>query len=250
MGWFQAPRNVAFTMIGWLYGDGDFGKSICIAVNCGDDTDCTGATLGSILGIIGGTKAIPEKWRKPVGDRIINVAITGFSAPATLDELTDSTVSMTRRVQLRNSFPVVVGPYKTDTGNAAALLKPDRQSLEKLWNLSPWRVVRHNHDWVLMLDYQKEPFIAESAERKIIFTVCNVTGKREIYRMSLTGMPDTWRVSGMPADTFGVGKDGNRIFDLSFLAAKMIPDTARMNIMIERGEEKDAIPLTLLRAKD
>jgi ADP-ribosylglycohydrolase len=60
-GWFQAPRNVAFTMIGWLYGDGDFGKSICTAVNCGDDTDCTGATLGSILGIIGGTNAIPAK---------------------------------------------------------------------------------------------------------------------------------------------------------------------------------------------
>ena len=27
-GWFQAPRNVAFTIIGWLYGDNDFGKSI------------------------------------------------------------------------------------------------------------------------------------------------------------------------------------------------------------------------------
>ena len=70
MGWFQAPRNVAFTMIGWLFGDNDFGKSICIAVNCGDDTDCTGATLGSIFGIIGGTKAIPEKWRKPIGNNI------------------------------------------------------------------------------------------------------------------------------------------------------------------------------------
>ena len=114
MGWFQAPRNVAFTMIGWLYGGGDFGKSICIAVNCGDDTDCTGATLGSILGIIGGTKAIPEKWRKPIGDKIANVAIKGFASPATLDVLTDSTLSMTRRVQKRNNFPVMIAPYRSD----------------------------------------------------------------------------------------------------------------------------------------
>lgn len=37
-GWFNAPRDVAFTMLGWLYGEGDFGKSICSAVNLGDDT--------------------------------------------------------------------------------------------------------------------------------------------------------------------------------------------------------------------
>ncbi len=98
MGWFQSPRNIAFTIIGWLYGEGDFGKSICIAINCGDDTDCTGATLASIFGIIGGTNAIPENWRKPVGNKIATVAITGFEAPATLDILTDSTVLMTKRV--------------------------------------------------------------------------------------------------------------------------------------------------------
>ena len=46
MGWFMAPRNVAFVVLGWLYGDDDFGKSICAAVNCGDDTDCTGADHG------------------------------------------------------------------------------------------------------------------------------------------------------------------------------------------------------------
>ena len=32
MGWFQAPLNVAFTMLGWIYGGNDFGKSICIAI--------------------------------------------------------------------------------------------------------------------------------------------------------------------------------------------------------------------------
>ncbi|MFR3482381.1 MAG: ADP-ribosylglycohydrolase family protein [Clostridia bacterium] len=51
LGWFQAPANVGFVVIGLLYGEGDFKKSMLYAINCGDDTDCTGATLGSILGI-------------------------------------------------------------------------------------------------------------------------------------------------------------------------------------------------------
>ena len=84
-------------MIGWLYGDGDFGKSICIAVNCGDDTDCTGATLGSIFGIIYGTAIIPEKWRAPIGDGIKTVAVTGFEAPATLQVLTEKNCSSTKK---------------------------------------------------------------------------------------------------------------------------------------------------------
>ncbi len=250
IGWFQAPRNVAFTMIGWLYGDGDFGKSICIAVNCGDDTDCTGATLGSILGIIGGTKTIPEEWRKPVGDKIVNVAITGFTAPASLDALTDSTVSMTKKVQARNNFPVIIGPHRTDLENALSLLKPDKAALEKLWHLSPWRVVRHNHDWVLMLDYQKEPYIEENIERKIIITVSNVTENRETYRMNVEGLPEKWNLTGMPSDTFGVNKGVNKIFNLSFLADKNSSDTTKMYLAFQRGSDKDLIPFTLFRKKE
>lgn len=44
LGFFQAPANVAYTVAGLLYGEGDFGRTVCYAVNCGDDTDCTGAT--------------------------------------------------------------------------------------------------------------------------------------------------------------------------------------------------------------
>ena len=54
-----SPLNLGFQTIGWLYGE-DFGDAICKAVNCGWDTDCTAATLGAILGIIGGASALPE----------------------------------------------------------------------------------------------------------------------------------------------------------------------------------------------
>ena len=100
-GWFQAPRNVAFTILGWLYADGDFGKGICTAINCGDDTDCTGATLGSIFGIIHGTNGIPLAWSAPIGKAIKVVAIQGFDHPKDLDALTDQTVAMMKRVQAK-----------------------------------------------------------------------------------------------------------------------------------------------------
>jgi hypothetical protein len=247
MGWFQAPRNVAFTMIGWLYGEGDFGKSICIAVNCGDDTDCTGATLGSILGIIGGTKAIPEKWRSPVGDKITNVAINGFTAPSNLGVLTDSTVSMTKRVQRRNNFPVIVGHHKTDLKISKSLLKPDRQELEKTWNRSPWRVARHNAGWVLILDYKEEPYISQNEERKMTFSVSNVSGKKEVYRLNVSALPDKWNLSGLPADTFGIEIGGKKVFDLSFLTSIVPPDTSRMTLKLECGTDADFIPVTLFR---
>ena len=89
LGWFQAPANVAFAIIGLLYGDGDFGKTVCTAINCGDDTDCTGATAGAVLGIIKGYKAIPEKWMAPIGHAIKSIAVRPWllRAPATIEEL-------------------------------------------------------------------------------------------------------------------------------------------------------------------
>ena len=38
---YDAPANIAYIILGWLYGEGDFGKSLCVTVNCGEDTDCT-----------------------------------------------------------------------------------------------------------------------------------------------------------------------------------------------------------------
>ncbi len=64
-----SPINMGFQTIGLLYGK-DFAESLCIAVNCGYDTDCTGATVGAILGIIHGSSGLPTKWTEPLGDVI------------------------------------------------------------------------------------------------------------------------------------------------------------------------------------
>lgn len=96
IGWFQAPANVAYAILGLLYGNCDFKKSMILAVNCGDDTDCTGATVGSILGIMYGTAGIPADWAAHIGDNIVTCCnLKGHGAwPATNSMLTDHVMAL------------------------------------------------------------------------------------------------------------------------------------------------------------
>lgn len=93
---FDAPENVAFTVAAWLYGEGDFEKSIVYANMLGEDTDCTAATLGATLGILMGAEALPEKWTSPLDDRIVTMCIDltskGVWTPKTATELTERVI--------------------------------------------------------------------------------------------------------------------------------------------------------------
>ena len=118
-GWFEAPSNIAYSVIGLLWGDGDFKKSMIYSINCGDDTDCTAGFVGSVLGIIGGTKIIPEDWIKHIGDEIVTVAIkTGvfYGIPKTCTELTDRIVVLAPKMLSENSAGInlVNGPDEFD----------------------------------------------------------------------------------------------------------------------------------------
>ena len=91
--------NLPFIVLGLLAGEGDFGKSICLAANCGMDTDCTAATAGSILGIIN-PDSISAKWSGPIGDEVIvrKEKIINLDTPKTLDALTNLIISLRDRL--------------------------------------------------------------------------------------------------------------------------------------------------------
>ena len=69
-GWCHTISNAMIVVAALLYGEGDFGKSICIAVGMAFDTDCNGATVGSILGMRGGIDCIDDYWKKPIKNKI------------------------------------------------------------------------------------------------------------------------------------------------------------------------------------
>lgn len=95
--------NLCFQLIGWFDGGDDFGRAICTAVNCGQDTDCTGATLGALLGILR-PDSIPAAWLDPIGEEVVlSAAIVDVPVPRDLSELTDWTMEVAD--QLRGFAP-------------------------------------------------------------------------------------------------------------------------------------------------
>lgn len=94
----DAPENVAYFIAGWLYGK-DFGERLLLTNACGEDTDCTCASLGAIMGIISGASGMPEKWTAPLGDRIVTMCIDktwqGIWVPATCTELAERIMRVT-----------------------------------------------------------------------------------------------------------------------------------------------------------
>ena len=137
----DATMNAAYCVIGLLYGDGDFFKTMDIATRCGQDSDCNPATAAGILGVMNGYEAIPEYW-KPALEKCedINFPYTQISLNTSYDatlqlleqmvaahggEVSDNAIKLTiqepQAVELEQSFegiyPVERRVVKGDVGN-------------------------------------------------------------------------------------------------------------------------------------
>ena len=62
--------NAAIVVMALLKGEGAFTRTVGIAVMAGLDTDCNGATVGSVMGCALGTAGIPGHWTAPLYDTI------------------------------------------------------------------------------------------------------------------------------------------------------------------------------------
>jgi ADP-ribosylglycohydrolase len=91
--WFHTIPNAAIVVMALLYGNGDFEKTITIAVLAGLDTDCNGATAGSIVGTYLGAANLPSKWIAPLNDRVAT-AVVGMTEIA-ISELAERTLALT-----------------------------------------------------------------------------------------------------------------------------------------------------------
>lgn len=77
-------NNAALCAAALLHGAGDYEKAITTAVLGGWDTDCNGATVGSVMGAFLGRGGIPETWAAPLHDTIY-ADVPGFDPAAMTD---------------------------------------------------------------------------------------------------------------------------------------------------------------------
>jgi ADP-ribosylglycohydrolase len=90
-------NNALLVAAGILYGEGDVGKTICVAVAGGWDTDCNGASAGSVVGAMVGARPIAYEWSGILNDTIES-ALSGF-AESRISDLAQRTMQQIERVK-------------------------------------------------------------------------------------------------------------------------------------------------------
>ena len=197
---YDVPSNIAITLIGLLYGGADFGKVQCTAVNCGEDTDCTAATAGSIWGIIHGANAIPQQWLEPLGRGIKTICLNlgdlghfGAQVPPTVDNLTERTYRLAQQVLLRHGATYLCNDAPTNLAdlNIESLKAGDHG--HSVWGGHDC----HRYDFDMFrihVDYTGDPLI-RSGEPKSVKLIIQNRYKTQANLTLHWYLPDGWTIN-------------------------------------------------------
>jgi ADP-ribosylglycohydrolase len=191
----NAVPNHGFTIIGWLYGK-NYGDKLCKAVNCGFDTDCTGATLGALLGIIYGTSGIPASWKNPIGEAISPVSFTNTEGlPKTIRELVTRTQKVAERFVSKRSKSVEFADRTIIPKDALSLLF-DNQMIRDLLCFDVHCSVENIGELQIVFHYGGDPVLRPGIRR--IFDVSLMKSWKPIDVSKATievKAPPSWEVS-------------------------------------------------------
>lgn len=88
--WVHTVSNAEIVTLCLLYSPDDCARAICMAVEQGFDTDCNGATVGSILGMMHGENVLDASWTKPLCGKL-RTGIFGHDV-VSIDDMIDMTI--------------------------------------------------------------------------------------------------------------------------------------------------------------
>lgn len=239
-----SPINMGFQTVGLLYGK-DFAETICVAVNCGYDTDCTGATVGAILGIIHGYKGLPAKWTEPLGDSIatneswgglVNCDVGPNPIPRNLHDLTKRTVAQAIRFSAGHT-PSKDACYADD-------------SIRALWKQSATRVTVPVGAFSAGIDYLDTPAAIPGESKRLATKIINRSPATLKTTCSLQ-MPVGWQaVAPQTAELAPLG-EATLDWQISIPSPRLIENSNRLSLRIDspqRMAQLDA-PIVLIGAR-
>ncbi|RKN80479.1 ADP-ribosylglycohydrolase family protein [Paenibacillus ginsengarvi] len=90
-------NNAALVAASIIFAKGDFETAIATSVLGGWDTDCNGATVGSIMGAALGANQLPAKWTEPLNDTLF-AELIGFH-PITISECANRTYEVFNNIR-------------------------------------------------------------------------------------------------------------------------------------------------------
>ena len=191
--------NFPIMVAGLLLGNGDFAKSICDAVNFGEDTDCTGATVGALLGIMN-PDSIPERWLAPIGrSMVLSPGIVGITPPPTIDAFSDLICGMSKHIE---PDPQPAKSFEPRPVHAVAVVRPDRtkaepsEKVEFSGTFAEWpKAIPDKHELVLEFQFK----IGEAGEYGVMFNtksqvIVEIDGELAFHRAPGDMAPSFHRV--------------------------------------------------------
>jgi len=95
----DAKINGAYIVMGLLYGEGDFEKTMEVSIRCGQDSDCNPSNAAAVIGVINGYSGIPDFWKsgiEPIADSLF--IFTGY----TFNSAVENTLKYARQLILEN----------------------------------------------------------------------------------------------------------------------------------------------------
>ena len=200
---FDAPVHVGIIVASLLFGAGDFEKSIVTAVHCGEDADCTAATVGAMIGIIKGGSGLPEKWKKPLGKKIETLFINRtmcLNVPENTEQLTERVLRL---------LPIYNDGERCVIDDSGLYMKPASEQIydsrdlyfvgnygmedmkvHDLLKLAPYKKLYKNPIFHAIVNYGKDPFIKLNETVKLGLTLINQNFEHTKYCICVKVMAD------------------------------------------------------------
>lgn len=144
----DASVNAAYVVIGLLYGEKDFFRTMDIATRCGQDSDCNPATAAGILGVILGYNNIPAFW-KPAVEKVMDVKFP-YSG-LTLHEVYELSYKHALKMIMQNGGDVVYNDVGISVQEPKLLIL--EQSFEKMYPVKELLVRKDYLDESIIIDF-------------------------------------------------------------------------------------------------